>query len=93
MTKIEEIDQAYSRLMAHQYALEVLTTTVLACMPAADADRWLTTFTAKLDRVTVRENVAVDDIRATRITRDGLEMLEGFAAKVRALLENSRRRA
>lgn len=91
MTRIEEIDQAYSRLMAHQYALETLTATVLACMPAADADRWLAAFATNLDRVTVRENAAVDDIRATRMTRDGLDMLHGFAESVRARLENGRR--
>lgn len=90
MTKSEEIDQAYSRLMAHQYALETLTATVLACMPASDVEHWFAAFTTNLDRLTVRENIDVDDLRATRITRDGLDMIHDFPRRVRSMLESLR---
>lgn len=86
MTTQEEIDQAYSRLTAHEYALEWITAAMLSCMPRADADAWLARFKEKSRQVFVRDNVGVDDMRATRIVTDGLDMIEGFAEKVRARL-------
>jgi hypothetical protein len=86
VTATEEIDQAYSRLMAHEYALECITATMLSYMPRADADAWLARFKEKSRKVFVRDNAGVDDMRATRIVTDGLDMIEGFAEKVRARL-------
>jgi len=89
MNANEEIDQAYSMLTAHKYALTAITVTVLACMPRSDAEAWLKEFEEKSQRLFTRDNIAVDDIRATRIARDGLEMIEGFAEEVRRRLRGA----
>jgi hypothetical protein len=86
MTTTEEINQAYARLMAHEFALECITATVLNCMPLAEAEGWLAGFKEKSRQVLVQGDAAVDDIRATTIVRDGLQLTDHFAEKVRARL-------
>lgn len=89
MDTADEINQAYSRLMAHQFALECITATVLNCLPADAAEQWLADFKSRARRVVVPDNAAVDDIRATIIVRDGAELIENFAEKVRTLLRHT----
>jgi len=86
MNTSDEIDQAYSRLMAQKYALECITATVLNFMPKADAQAWLAEFKAKSHQVSVPDGAGVDDIRATRIVRDGVQLIDEFAEKVRKRL-------
>jgi len=82
--------QAYARLTAHEFALEVTLTTMLQLMPADVADNWLVEFRKKSRTFWVRDNIAADDISATKILRDAAEITEAFADKVAKRLASIR---
>ena len=80
----ERLRQAYARLMAHEYALELIAAQALTYMPLADAEKWLADFKAKCHRVSLPDNPGIGDVDATHLVHDGVELIEHFADKVLA---------
>ncbi len=80
----EQQRQAYFRLMAHEYALEAITATMLNFMPLESAEKWIAEFKEKCHRVSLPGNPDIGDVDATRLVHDGVELIEHFADKVLA---------